>query len=104
MRAVHADRRPAVPVIGERAWQVFWTLDGRRQGNGHAALAISHQEIDACSRLYGVRLAPWELRALDAMEGVRLDWLNRDREAEKRQEPMTPALFMAMFGGKGKQR
>lgn len=49
----------------------------------------------------GVNLRPWELRALDEMESVRLRWLNSDRSEAKEvveAQPVTPALVKALFG------
>ena len=77
---------------------MFWALDRRRQGNGYGANAVSYQEIDACARLYGVRLRPWEMRALDAMERARLVWLNTDEKDRPSAQPMTPDMFRSLFG------
>lgn len=74
-------------------------MDRRRQSNGYGANALSHREIDACARLYGVRLTPWELQALDAMERTRLGWLNTPEKDRRTVSgtPMTTDLFRAMF-------
>lgn len=90
---------PMVPAAGDRVWGLFWALERRRQSNGYGANAISHQEIAACAGLYGVRLAPWEMRALDAMERTRIVWLNADEK--DRAAPMTPDLFKSIFGKGG---
>lgn len=99
MKAVHAKRRPHVPEVGERAWAVFWGVDKRRQSNGYGANAISPSDLRAWCQMAGVNLRPWELEALDRMEVVRLNWLNRDKEAEPEvsDTPMTPALFRRLF-------
>jgi len=89
----------APPIAAGRLWDLFWTLDRRRQSNGYGVNAVSHQEIAACAAVYGVRLARWELRALDAMERERLLWLNTP-EKERRSvaaEQMTVARFRTMF-------
>lgn len=87
-----------VPELAVSVWGVFWTLDRRRQGNGYEALAISHQEIEACTRLYGVELRPWEVRALDAMEQARRKWLNTPEKDRKSSKPLTPDLFRTLIG------
>ena len=100
MAAAQAGRKPAVPAVAGRVWEVFWTLDQRRQSNGYGANAISHQEIEACAGLYRIRLAPWELRALAAMERERLTWLNTDPKDRRTvaPEPMTVERFRQLFG------
>ncbi len=100
MSAVQSGGKPSVPTAAERVWEVFWTLDRRRQSNGYGANAVSHQEIEACARLYGARLAPWEVRALDAMERDRLSWLNTDPKDRRTvaDEPMTIDRFRSLFG------
>lgn len=87
-----------VPEVAGRLWDLFWALDARRQSNGYGANAISHQEVAACAGLYGVRLRPWEMRALDAMERARLVWLNLPEKERNKPQPMTPELFRSMFG------
>lgn len=47
-------------------WE-YWVSMHRRRDSGEA---ISHQEIYSWSQLRGIRLLPFELKALDAMEGV----------------------------------
>ena len=98
MDALQSEGEPIVPDVAEGVWDVFWTLDRRRQGNGYEALAISHQEIEACTRLYGLRLRPWEVRALDAMEQARRKWLNTPEKERKSAKPLTPDLFRMMLG------
>lgn len=87
-----------MPEAGDRAWGVFWALDGRRQSNGYGVNAVTYQEAAACARLYGVRLRPWEIAALDAMERARLRWLNMtEEERQAARAPMTPAVFRSLF-------
>lgn len=104
MSAVQSGGKPAIPIAAERVWDFFWTLDQRRQSNGYSANAISHQEIEACARLYRVRLEPWELRALVAMERDRLAWLNTDPKDRRTvaDEPLTVDRFRSLFGVKTK--
>ena len=87
-----------VPDVGERVWGVFWALDRRRHGNGYEALPISHQEIEACLRLYRVSLAPWEVRALDAMEQVRRRWLNTPEDERVLATPATLDMVKSLVG------
>lgn len=101
MRAVEVRQSGGSPTISDachRAWGVFWALDRRRQSNGYGANAVSHQEIEACARLYGARLEPWEVAALDAMEAARLRWLNADEKDRQSAQQMTPGLFRSLFG------
>jgi len=90
-----------VPTVAERLWWVFWRLDARRSSNGYSANAISPTEIDAWCRVSGTRLKPWEIRALDEMEIIRLRCLGRNPEEEPEVvegQPVTPALVKALFG------
>ncbi|MGX1096512.1 phage tail assembly chaperone [Amorphus sp. MBR-141] len=90
-----------MPAAAERVWSAFWRLDGRRSSNGFGANAISHTDVDRFLARNRINLWPWELEALDAMETVRLRFLNRGETEAAPQvsaQPMTPALFTAMFG------
>lgn len=70
----------------------------RRTGNGYGANAISHSDIDAWCRRNRVDLRPWEYEALDELEMIRLEFLNRDDDEKVSDQPMTADMFDAMFG------
>jgi hypothetical protein len=49
-------------------WSTFLRLHSRRGSNGFGASPLSWSEIDACCRLSGVRLAPWEVEIIEALD------------------------------------
>jgi len=56
---------------------VFWEM-GRCRPQGYAGpLAITHTEIEAWSRLYGLRLTPWEVDVVKALDAEYLDYVNK---------------------------
>ena len=82
-------------------WRWFDELDAARTGNGWAANAITFTEINAWASLYGLTLRSWEVRALRAMDAVRLSTLAQDQAAPEEtiisERPLTPELFDALF-------
>lgn len=62
----------ARPPLGVTAlWECFTELAATRP-IGMAAGAIPHTEIEAWQRLHGVRLSPWEVDTLKAMDHAAL--------------------------------
>jgi len=53
-----------LPVEVQHLWGWFCDLSGARSGNGYGGNPISHIEIEAWSRLSGIRLTPWEVAVL----------------------------------------
>jgi hypothetical protein len=60
-----------VPISAAYVWSWFWQLDCGRSA-GFSANQIAWADIKAWSELTGIRLRRWELRALRAMDAVRL--------------------------------
>jgi hypothetical protein len=72
----------------------------KRGSNGFGFLPISHLEIDAWQRITGSSLAPWELRALNAMDIEKLQLLNAPKDETVNvvsSRSMSPELFDALF-------
>lgn len=59
------------PEVVAHIWGWFWELDSGRQ-TGMGISLLSYSEIEAWSRLRGVRLDPFELRAIKAMDVARV--------------------------------
>ncbi|ACL58448.1 phage tail assembly chaperone [Methylobacterium nodulans] len=59
-----------MPPGGAYLWDVFWELEETRQA-GWGALSFTYQEIDAYCRTMDVRLRPWEVRIILAMDRAR---------------------------------
>lgn len=49
-------------------WEYFLRMSVRRTGNGYGPNALSSVEVEAWTRLNGVRLAPFESEALEGLE------------------------------------
>jgi hypothetical protein len=72
----------------------------KRGSNGFGFLPISHLEIDAWQRITGNSLAPWELRAINAMDVEKLQLLNASKDETVNvvsSRSMSPELFDALF-------
>jgi hypothetical protein len=59
---------PGCPPGALHLWGWFLELNRRRPVGGMGPGSIGHQDILAWCALRGVRLAPWELDALDDVE------------------------------------
>ncbi|WP_424813570.1 phage tail assembly chaperone [Roseococcus sp. YIM B11640] len=69
---------PPKPEAAAYLWDWFLEMH-RARGGGMGPAAITHQDIEAWGRLKGVRLAPWELEAIQALDGT---WLAVQAEKE----------------------
>lgn len=63
---------PEMPVALAYLWSAFQRIRSRRGGNGFGPSPITWADIDAYVRLSGVRLAPWEVEIVEALDDV---WL-----------------------------
>lgn len=69
------------PVGAEILWQVFIDLHGSRP-SGFGAAAIAPSEVVAWCALHGVRLTPWEVDTLAAVDRAVVAVMNK-QQAEK---------------------
>lgn len=67
-----AQEGPPLPADLRYLWSAFSQLHRTRQA-GMSLCPITHAEIDAWSRLYRVRLDPWEVDALRALDDAFLE-------------------------------
>lgn len=87
-----------LPQAGERVWFWFWRLDRTRSFTIAGPGVLTFHEIDSMFRLLGTRPKDWELRAMAAMDAVRVDLLYRETDGGRvSSEPLTMALFDALF-------
>lgn len=70
-----------LPRGGEFLWGAFCELSGQRQ-RGFGVSAIPGSEIESWQRLYGVRLSPWDIGTLRAMDRAAMAVMT---EAQRRQ-------------------
>jgi len=78
-----------VPDLAQHVWQYFVELDNGRQGGFAGGQPLSYSDISAWCALSGVRLLPWELTAIRAMD-IRLIHGERPEESP---EPRKSTLF-----------
>jgi hypothetical protein len=77
--------QPEMPPLEVGHWLVGYLFEiGPTMPAGMGSGLISHQEIAAWQALSGVRLKPWEARALRLLSA---EYLRESREAEKRERP-----------------
>jgi len=53
---------------------VFWEMSRCRPQGYAGGLPISHGEIMAWQSLYGIRLSPWELDVIKALDAAYLEY------------------------------
>lgn len=61
---------PPIPKALVYLWRAFHRLSRRRGGNGIGANPISWSEIDAFVRNTRIRLAPWEIEVIEALDDL----------------------------------
>lgn len=62
----------AVPAAGAALWQAFIDLASARPAHMGGAGAIPPSELQAWQQLHGLRLSPWEIDTLAAMDRAAL--------------------------------
>jgi hypothetical protein len=72
---------PGCPAGALHVWGWFLELNRRRPAGGMGPGSIGHQDILAWCRLRGIRLAPWEL---DALDDVEMAWMQAQAKGLKR--------------------
>lgn len=63
---------PPFPEALRYLWTMFLRLRRRVAGSGFGPAAITWVDIDACCRLLRVRLAPWEVEIIEALDDTYL--------------------------------
>lgn len=70
------------PAAGAQVWEAFAELSASRPA-GMGLSAVPHSELEAWQRLHGVRLTPWEIETLMAMDRAALTALSAATPARK---------------------
>ena len=74
---------PPFPEALRYVWNTYWRIRNRRGGNGWSASPIELGDIVDFINLSGMRLAPWEVEIIEALDDT---WL-----ASHQQTPEDPA-------------
>lgn len=70
---------PPLPEEVDYLWRIFLRLAARRGSNGFGPNPITWLEMDAFSRLTGIRLAPWEIEVVELLDEMHRRYLNARR-------------------------
>jgi len=68
---------PPIPPALLYLWTAFLRLAARRQSTGFGPARLGWAEIDAFNRLSGLRLRPWEIEVIEALDDR---WMAAQRE------------------------
>lgn len=69
---------PPLPGACKGAWSVFLELHGRRGSSGFGANPIDEAQLCYWQQLHGMRLSPWEIDAISALDRA---WLEAQAKA-----------------------
>jgi hypothetical protein len=70
----------ALPAGCEELWRVFNELHACRGNYGFGPVRITYADIDAFQRVSGMRLHPWEIKAIRRADAAYLtQWAERHR-------------------------
>ncbi|ALK09508.1 phage tail assembly chaperone [Blastochloris viridis] len=94
--------RPTVPEAGVIVWRAFLDLAARRSYHMSGPNPISMAEIEAYARLHRLPLQPHHVALICAIDDawlkhVRDDGGTPDEKRRQSSQPMTPAIFDALF-------
>lgn len=100
-----ATRKPvAIPEAGRLLWQIFGELSSGRTYNQAGPNPISYQDIVGFSHIARWPLQPHHVTILRAMDAAYLEQAYKQQRRETNSgepvrvsQPMTPAVFNAMF-------
>lgn len=71
---------PPCPPAAAYLWQAFVRLHGRRGSSGMGVDPITWSDLDAFTRLSGLRLTPWEIEAIEELDDL---WRTEHAKARK---------------------
>lgn len=99
-----AGMKISVPPAGAQLWYWFRELDTQRQGNGYGLNALGFREIKAWADLREIKLLPWQLDGLIALDLKRRAVAATSKDDKPKEEvsirPLTSRLFDALFPGR----
>jgi hypothetical protein len=81
-RKRHPEDKPACPIPPEIAylWEWFWDVSAGRPASNGVMLMIPATEIRAWQELNGIRLKPWEMHTLRALDRLFIEISNAPGE------------------------
>ncbi|WP_426235873.1 phage tail assembly chaperone [Pararhizobium sp. DWP1-1-3] len=103
MRDQHQGKKPRIPIAGQHVWHWFKKMDVTREGTGYGINPLQPTQIEAWTRQRGIKLTPWQLDAIEALDVLRLQLFfekssgDKDTEVVISDRPLSPALFDAIF-------
>ena len=71
---------PEFPMSAMYLWRVFHRIRSRKGGAGMGISPLEWPDIEAFSRLSGMRLLPWEVTMIEKMDDL---WLRSMAEATR---------------------
>lgn len=77
---------PEVPVFVSYLWRWFQELHAARQSSGFGVSVITYRDIEAWSNVTGVRLCPWEI---DVIKAIDQEWLEAMATSDKNKAQRT---------------
>jgi len=69
---------PDFPMAVMYLWRAYHRMRGRKGGNGFGVVPLEWPDIDAFSRMSGLKLLPWEVTMIEKIDDL---WLRSMAEA-----------------------
>lgn len=70
---------PPLPPAMAYLWAAFLRLSSRRGSNGFGPSRLTHLEIETFQRVTGLRLRPWEVALIEALDDIALSAAGENR-------------------------
>ncbi|MEZ2220767.1 hypothetical protein [Rhizobium sp. RCC_161_2] len=107
MRDQHEGKKPRIPVAGQHVWYWFKKMDVTREGTGYGINPLQPTQIEAWTRQRGIKLTPWQLDAIEALDMLRLQLFFEKSEQDEgavgkpvvSKQPLTPKSMAYLFPG-----
>lgn len=77
---------PALPVGCGLLWRDFMALHNGRGSSGYGPAPISYRDLQAFQEVEGVRLEPWEVRAIRRADVAYLEQRAKDTKAKAKRK------------------
>lgn len=74
---------PPFPEALRYLWTAFVRIRRRNAGNGFGATPVTWADLDAYSRLSGMRLLPWEIEIIEQLDDALLASLREQEDASQ---------------------
>ena len=77
------DKEVLIPIEGQYIFELFWRLRACIGGSGFGPNPISNMEIMAWMLNMGVNLSPGEIRTIQKLDSVYMDYVSKKTESKK---------------------